>query len=281
MHLETMKIVFEQNGQKFQSDLSAGRSLAIDLDFEGPQPNHFGAPKAKRSGLKLGQFVGRTERGGGCNVDQLELIPHCNGTHTETVSHIVDDEIFVVQVVKPEPVIALIVSVEPTAAANTSDSYRPPFGPDDKVVTAEQIASQIGTRKDFEALIVRTLPNVQSKTSQAYTDDHQPPYLTVDAMQAIVESGAKHLLLDVPSVDRMHDEGLLTNHHLFWNVPEQSHQLTADTWQDKTITEMIFVPDDIKDGLYLLSIQVPAFCTDAAPSRPVVFSNRARARIAS
>ena len=266
-----MKIVFEQNGKKFQSDLSAGRSLAIDLDFDGPQPNHFGAPKSKRSGLELGPFVGRTARGGGCNVDLLELIPHCNGTHTETVSHIVDDEVFVGQVVKPEHVIALIISVEPTTAANTTDIYRPPAGPDESVITAEQIISKIGTQKDFAALIIRTLPNVQSKRSQAYSEDHQPPYLTVDAMQAIVETGVKHLLLDMPSVDRMYDDGLLTNHHLFWNVDEQSHRLNDDAWRDKTITEMIFVPDEVKDGLYLLNIQVPAFCTDAAPSRPVVF----------
>ena len=270
-----MKIVFKQNGQKFQSDLSAGRSLAINLEFDGPQPNHFTAPKAKRSGLKLGQFVGRTERGGSCNVDELKLIPHCNGTHTETVSHIVNEQVYIGQIVKPEPVLALLISIEPTDAANTTDTYRPPSAPSDKLITAKQIASQVasqtGTQNDFDALIIRTLPNVQSKTSQIYTEDHQPPYLTVDAMQAIVETGAKHLLLDLPSVDRMHDDGLLTNHHLFWNVPEQSHQLAADTWREKTITEMIFVPDDVKDGLYLLSIQVPAFCTDAAPSRPVVF----------
>ena len=275
MQLETMKIVFEQNGQKFQSDLVAGRSLAIDLDFDGPQPNPFDAPRAKRSGLELGQFVGRTKRGGGCNVDELALIPHCNGTHTETVSHIVDDDVFVGQVVKPEPVVALIISVEPTAAANSADAYRPPFGAEDNVITAEQIVSQVGARNDFTALIIRTLPNEQSKTSQAFTEGHQPPYLTIDAMQAIVETGAKHLLLDVPSVDRLHDEGLLTNHHLFWNVPERSHRLAADAWHDKTITEMIYVPDDIKDGLYLLNIQVPAFCTDAAPSRPVVFPIKA------
>ena len=266
-----MKIVFEQNGKKFQSDLSAGRSLAIELDFDGSQPNHFGAPKAKRSGLELGQFIGRTARGGGCNVDELTLIPHCNGTHTETVSHIVDDQVFIGQVVPPEPVVALIISVEPARAAKTTDSYRPPAKPDEMVITAKEIASQIGAQKDFAALIIRTLPNAKSKQSQAYSEDHQSPYLTVDAMEAIVQTGAKHLLLDLPSVDRMYDEGLLTNHHLFWNVAEQSHRLAADTWREKTITEMIYVPDEVKDGLYLLNIQVPAFCTDAAPSRPVVF----------
>jgi hypothetical protein len=34
---------------------------------------------------------------------------------------------------------------------------------------------------------------------------------------------------------------------------------------------MIFVEDDIDDGSYLLSIQIPAFMSDAAPSRPVIY----------
>ncbi len=41
---------------------------------------------------------------------------------------------------------------------------------------------------------------------------------------------------------------------------------------DKTITEMIFVDDEIRDGLYLLNLQMPAFPTDAAPCRPVIYA---------
>ena len=69
----------------------------------------------------------------------------------------------------------------------------------------------------------------------------------------------------------MNDDGLLTNHHIFWNVQERTHELSEDTWQEKTITEMIFVADEINDGIYGLNLQVPAFGSDAAPSRPVIF----------
>jgi len=34
---------------------------------------------------------------------------------------------------------------------------------------------------------------------------------------------------------------------------------------------MIFVDDNIPDGKYLLMIQIPAFVSDAAPSRPIIF----------
>jgi hypothetical protein len=40
---------------------------------------------------------------------------------------------------------------------------------------------------------------------------------------------------------------------------------------DCTITELAFVPDDVKDGLYLLNLQVAPFDNDAAPSRPLLF----------
>jgi arylformamidase len=41
--------------------------------------------------------------------------------------------------------------------------------------------------------------------------------------------------------------------------------------QNKTITEMIFVSEIIKDGSYLLNLQIPAFVSDAAPSRPILY----------
>jgi hypothetical protein len=37
------------------------------------------------------------------------------------------------------------------------------------------------------------------------------------------------------------------------------------------------MPDECADGLYLLDLQVPAFATDAAPSRPVLYPIRERA----
>lgn len=266
-----MKIHFEHQGARYACDLSNGRSLAIRLEFDGPQPNHFGAAKAARVPLRSGSFVGRTSCGGSCNVDELSIVPHCNGTHTETVAHIVDDDVFVGQVVPSSPMFALLISAAPIAASETNDTYHPPLVNSDRVITAKAIKSRLDESRGYDALIVRTLPNAQSKKSQIYSTENQPAFLTVEAMKAIVESGVKHLLMDVPSVDRMHDEGLLTNHHLFWNVAEHSHRLTAEVWQDKTITEIIFVPDDILDGFYLLSIQVPDFCADAAPARPVVY----------
>ena len=87
-------------------------------------------------------------------------------------------------------------------------------------------------------------------------------------MQYIVSLGVEHLLIDTPSVDRLLDEGNLSAHNIFWETNEKAFNLNS---QKKTITEMIFVSDNINDGTYLLNLQIPAFVSDAAPSRPILY----------
>ena len=274
-----MQITIEHNGRTFRCDTQQARSLAITLDFDGPQPNHFGTDKATREVLKLNGFTGSTEAGGSCNVDTLAMIPHCNGTHTETVSHIVDEDIWVGHAGMDVVGLAVLMSVPIASAADIiaegSESYRPPLDKEDGLITAANLqhvwARLIGRQQlRPQALIIRTLPNDANKRSRAYVEGQQPAFLTVEAMQWVLDHDIQHLLVDVPSVDRMYDDGLLTNHHLFWRVPEGTHSVTEQTRQDRTITEMVFADDDLVDGIYLLNLQVPAFASDAAPSRPIL-----------
>lgn len=274
-----MQISFKHQDVEYRCSVSEAKSLAIVLDFAGLQPNHFGVEKASNEVLKLGGFTGDTRAGGSCNVDSLEMIPHCNGTHTETVGHIVNEDIWVGHAALDLLSLAFLVTVEPKFAKETGDTYRPELESQNRVITREMLEKGIAKVGMIQAakpsaLIIRTLPNSNGKCARAYTTESQPPFLTVEACQLINEIGVRHLLVDFPSVDRMNDDGLLTNHHIFWNVKEKTHELTEDTWQEKTITEMIFVADEIKDGIHGLNLQVPAFGSDAAPSRPVVFPIR-------
>ncbi|MFT5300987.1 MAG: arylformamidase [Mariniblastus sp.] len=272
-----MQLTLEHRGLKYSVAVAEAKSIAIKLDFEGPQPNHFGTEKASTQVLQLGDFRGDTKQGGSCNVDTLQMIPHCNGTHTETVGHIINEDIWVGHAAMDVLSVAMLVTVSPIAArlAKVSDDYRPALEETDKIITRAMLNAAVATVGDVKtlqpsALIVRTLPNTIDKCSRAYNAENAPPFFTIQAMQLINELGVRHLLVDFPSVDRMYDDGLLTNHHLFWNVPEKSHQLTGETWQDKTITEMVFVEDEIEDGVCVLNLQVPALCSDAAPSRPMI-----------
>lgn len=269
-----MQIKIEHSGIPYHFETSEVQSLAIPMDFEGTQPNHFGTEKAVSSPLELGDFVGETESGGSCNVDVIQLIPHCNGTHTETISHIVHEDIWIGHAVQKPILVAALLTVNVIGASKTHDSYRPQFDTVDAVIDVSALRSSAERfqlkKLNPEALIIRSNPNSVDKKSRNYNEKNQPPFLTIEAIKWVNDLGVRHLLVDFPSVDRMYDDGLLTNHHLFWNVKEGTHQLNDQSWQDKTITEMIFVPDEIADGAYALNLQFPSFCADAAPSRPVI-----------
>ena len=95
-----------------------------------------------------------------------------------------------------------------------------------------------------------------------------PCFFSIEAMEYIVSLGVKHLLVDSPSVDRLFDEGHLSVHNIFWETKGKKLNPSA---QNKTITEMIFVPNFLENGHYLLNLQIPAFVSDAAPSRPILY----------
>jgi len=40
---------------------------------------------------------------------------------------------------------------------------------------------------------------------------------------------------------------------------------------ERTITEMIYVPNNEYDGKYLLNIQIASFENDASPSKPLLY----------
>jgi arylformamidase len=89
--------------------------------------------------------------------------------------------------------------------------------------------------------------------------------MKAEAAVFLRECGVHHLLLDLPSIDKEADDGKLSAHHAFWHYPEA-------TRKDCTITELIYVPDHVKDGEYLLCIHFPSFENDAAPSKPVLYA---------
>ncbi len=263
------------NGHEYVLDWSAARSIAISLQFEGAQPNLFGAPPATRRPLRSGSFVGRTVQGGSCNADEITLVPHCNGTHTESISHIVDDPISVAQIVTEVLIPAAVVSITPRRWSECRETYQSQPHDRDLLITAaalEDALAAVGYTPD--AVVVRTLPNDAAKLARIYEPSTVPCYFSTEAIEWINVRGIRHLIVDLPSIDPVFEDGSLSNHHLFWNVPSKTHRLQANSWIEKTITELVFVPDDIADGLYVVNLQLPAFTADAAPSRPVLIPIR-------
>lgn len=196
-------------------------------------------------------FVGSVAEGGSVNFRNIFFNPHGNGTHTECLGHITKEVYSINEHLNEFIFEALLVSVEPVEIENG-----------DFVITKEVLKQALGSNKT-QALIIRTLPNNSEKLTTDYSSTN-PPYLAVDCIEVLDEMGVEHLLLDLPSVDRESDDGALAMHHAFWQVPEnpQFH---------KTITELIFVSNEVKDGTYILSLQVAPFENDASPSRPMIY----------
>ena len=88
-------------------------------------------------------------------------------------------------------------------------------------------------------------------------------------MNFIHELGIEHLIVDLPSVDRMNDNGILGNHRIFWSDGNNSKG-EVNPNSKRTITELAYIPNSAKDGFYFLNIQIPHFVCDAAPSRPLL-----------
>ncbi len=234
--------------------------ISIPLRFEGPQPNAFGVDGATASTL------GDTRQGSSVNFEQYTFTPHCNGTHTECVGHITNERISVRECLTDVIVSAVLVSVEPEIEVS-GDRLITIGGL--KTAGVQPPAASGGS----DSLIVRTLPNDTEKLTREYGDSYLPPYFTTDAMSYIVECGFRHLLVDLPSIDRMFDEGKLLNHRIFWNVEPGSVETNPETRINSTITELIYVPIEIRDGKYLLNLQIAPFEADAAPSRPILLKS--------
>lgn len=195
-------------------------------------------------------WIGDVNRGGAVNFRDIYFNPHGHGTHTECVGHISKENFTINQCLTNFFFMAQLVTITPQKMA------------DDLVITLEQI-QQIKLQEGLQAIVIRTLPNDESKRTKHYSSQN-PPYIQAEAVAHLVNAGINHLLVDLPSLDREHDEGKLAAHHVFWNYPQhtQSH---------RTITEFVFVPNHIEDDLYLLNLQISPFENDAAPSKPLLF----------
>lgn len=262
----------EINNRTYKIDWENPLDIAIPLVFNGAQPNAYDVEPATAKACEAGEIVGDTRRGGSCNFEQIKLIPHCNGTHTESVGHITDERISVHECLQDAFIPAQIVSVKPEKAAESNETYAIDLAETDEIITEKILRYALENVDEnwLDALIIRTLPNNETKKSQTYLETI-PPFFTTEAMRFIVGKNIKHLLVDLPSIDRLFDEGKLSNHRIFWNVAPENRELNDASFINRTITELIFVADEIADGAYLLNLQIAAFQTDAAPSRPKIF----------
>jgi len=252
-----MKIELTLLGENYSADLSKPLDISIPLSAYGPRAWYVDPLKIEP--VRTDQFTGSVAEGGAVNFRDIHFNPHGHGTHTESVGHIDHKVTSVNSILNQYFFSAQLITIEPKIVTTSESEFRQRG---DRIVTKEQIEALLN-HPITEALILRTLPNSPDKKSMEYSGTN-PTYLEPECLSFLREIGIKHLLLDLPSVDREVDGGELNAHRKFWF---SGH----DDDQDCTITEMVFVEDHIKDGIYLLNLQTAPFENDATPSRPVLF----------
>lgn len=249
-----MTTTITQNGKTYTADLRHPIDISIPLRAGTGQPNCFWAPPMEVKPVRAGDFVGSTAEGGPVNFMNVQINPHGNGTHTECVGHISTEQYTINQCLREFHFFAKLVTLYPVKQANG-----------ERVILPEQM-EEIITPHETEALILRTMPNDERKLTTNYSGSN-PPYLDHRAVEYLVGCGVEHLLLDLPSVDREEDGGKLLSHRAFWNYGGKKDSIR----QNCTITEMIYAPNEIQDGLFLLNLQAASFEIDASPSKPVIY----------
>ncbi len=254
-----MQTTITHHGKTFSVNLDEPIDISIPLRRGDENVNAYYIPPIKIEPFRFGNFVGDVNQGGSCNVNNILFNPHGNGTHTECVGHISKETFTINQCLKKFFFVAKLISISPEEKNG------------DQLITKALIESAFSSRPSLnpnlptpDSLIIRTLPNNIGKLTQKYSGTN-PPYVEADAAKWMCENGIEHLLIDTPSVDREDDGGKLSAHHAFWKFPGNQIRKTS------TITELIYAPASVEDGIYFLNIQIASFENDASPSKPVLF----------
>lgn len=270
-------------GSWLDVDLENGSDLSIPVEFSLADPNLYGIPHAVKETWQGDGITGDTRNGGSCNVDTLTITPHCHGTHTECIGHVTDERVSIADIAPKGLLNALIITLTPESILSAGESSRPALAPEDVGITKRVLRNALTAHNAnpgadsstfwTQAIIIRTYPNLTRKKSATYSDN-SAPFFSIEAIQYIIDLGIKHILVDLPSLDRLFDDGEMAAHRTWWELEPRSHATPHGPAFFRTITELLYIPDSINDGLGLLSIQIPPFQSDAAPSRPLYFEGR-------
>ncbi|TVQ51333.1 MAG: cyclase family protein [Saprospirales bacterium] len=248
-----MKVILKIDGFDYSGDLSKPTGIGIMLRDGNQNPNCFYANDPEIIPFKEGDFIGDISAGSPVNFKNVIFNPHGNGTHTECSGHIRDNGLSIGSLLEKYFFTCRVISLSPIEQNGD-------------LIIGLDFDFNYYNFNDIEALVVRTIPNSSDKLTSKYSGKN-PPYFDPVFLTNVNQLGIQHFLTDLPSVDKEIDGGELSSHRTFWE--NRNNDRTRCT-----ITELIYVPDHLVDGVYLLELQLMNLDLDAAPSRPVLYSLR-------
>jgi arylformamidase len=245
-----MKAIIEYNSRKIQIDVSKPLDISIPIDTSKQNVNAWYIEDPKIAPEKIDDYEVSVANGAVVNFNTIHFNPHAHVTHTECVGHITEEVHSINKNLKHYFFVAEVVTIAPLHHNG------------DFLIGVKQLRTALRNKKR-DAIVIRTLPNLEDKKSMQYSNTN-PTYLSEKGAIYLREKGIKHLLIDLPSVDKEKDEGKLLAHNAFWNT-------AGEVRMDATITELIYVPNTVEDGEYLLNLMIAPFENDATPSKPMLY----------
>ena len=245
-----MIATIQYNSRKLQIDFSKPLDISIPIHASKSNVNAWYIDEPKIEAVKFDDDIISVAEGAAVNFNSIAFNPHAHGTHTECVGHISKKVHSVNQNLKQFFFLAEVVTVAPEKLLK------------DTVISKKQLQFALGNKKR-DAIVIRTIPNMKEKLSRQYSHTNWT-YLQEEAVDFLVKKGIKHLLIDLPSIDREEDGGELRGHKAFWNF-------NGKLRKECTITEFIYVPNSVSDGAYFLNLQIAPFENDATPSKPILY----------
>ena len=264
-----MIIELRVGDQSFRVDFATPIDISrpVQMNTEGLA---FSLNGALERPVQAGDFIGEVKSGGSVNCSTLEIHAHGNGTHTECIGHILADRVVVPDAPPPPLLSCVLLSAQPVALGDTQEHYTGKHDASDQVITAASLAEsmlRVGKLPFSAASVV-----VRSGSGDDIFSGTNPPYFTVEAIDFLLSLNAEHILCDLPSLDREDDGGSLCAHRRFWQLSAEQKHATPTPARHRTVTELCRIPDNLEDGPYLLTLQIPAIDSDAVPSRPLLFT---------
>ncbi len=194
------------------------------------------------------EFSGNLSKGGSVNCEKISFYPHASGTHTECALHVYPVDFTMKDFNLPALMPAVVLTLNPICS--NLDSF-----------IDDTLLNNFNNDLNAEVIVLRTLPNLSDKLNKNYSNTN-PTYLKPNAIEVFKKMGFKHIVTDLPSIDKESDEGLLLSHKVWFKDNDYNYN---------TITELTYIQDDIKDGFYFISIKCPKIQTDAVPSSVVLY----------
>lgn len=132
--------------------------LSARLDFADNPTNLYGVAPADSAPLSYGDTVASVRHGGVCNAERISLVPHCHGTHTECIGHILPETHNVADLPLEPFIAATLIRVRPQRADATAESYNASAACEDWLITRAALDDALAPLSGdyLQALVIAT-----------------------------------------------------------------------------------------------------------------------------